>query len=136
MHGMILKRAKKFLSNTELGRGEGNNMSMNATHVNTMIFSDEQLKAEAKMNELVSFLPERSIIERGNNHIKTTIGTYRAKKYSEGCRGYRYQIVYIDKSLSVISDVVNSILIKLRSPDLYGEPQNDNYNWKDHVYFF
>ncbi|MBD8839397.1 hypothetical protein IFU39_16415 [Paenibacillus sp. CFBP 13594] len=111
-------------------------MSMNATHVNTMIFSDDQLKAEAKMNELVSFLPERSIIKRTKDHVKTTIGTYRAKKYTEGCRGYRYQTVYIDKSLSVSSDVVNSILMKLRSPDFYGEPKNDNYNWKDHVHFF
>ncbi|MFS0855226.1 hypothetical protein [Paenibacillus taichungensis] len=98
-------------------------MSMNATYVNTMIFSDDQLKAEEKMNELVSFLPERSIIKRTKDHVKTTIGTYRAKKYTEGCRGYRYQTVYIDKSLSVVSDVINSILVKIMPPAYYGELQ-------------
>ncbi|PIH59098.1 hypothetical protein [Paenibacillus sp. LK1] len=110
-------------------------MSMNATHVSTMIFSDDQSKAEAKMNELVRFLPEISIVKRENDRIKTTVGTFKAKKYFEGCRGYRYQEVYIDKSLSVVSDAVNYILTMLRSPDFYGE-HDDSYNWKEHVHFF
>lgn len=73
-------------------------MSMNATHVSTMIFSDDQLKAESKMNELIRYLPKKTIIRRKKDYVKTVIGTYQAKS-----------IVTIAEDL----DIKKSILIKL-----------------------
>jgi hypothetical protein len=52
-----------------------------------MVYSNDKSKAEEKMNELINFLSERSIIKRGKDYVKTTIGTFMAKKFTDGCRG-------------------------------------------------
>ncbi|WP_091014424.1 hypothetical protein [Paenibacillus amylolyticus] len=110
-------------------------MSMNATHVSKMIFSDDQLKAESKMNELIRYLPEKTIIRRKKDYVKTVIGTYQAKKYSDNCRGFRYQEVYIDKTLWNSASDVAAIMMKL-VPPYENLTVSDNYKWKDHVHFF
>lgn len=110
--------------------------SLNAIHFNTMIYSDDLLRAQSKMNELISLLPEKMNFKRTEDYAKTTIGTFRARKYSENCRGYRYQNVYIDKSLLREPEIINLIIMKLRPPGYYGEIQDESYNWEDHVYYF
>lgn len=111
-------------------------MSLNAIHINTMVYSDVQLNAEKKMNELISFLPDKSIFKRTKDYAKTTIGTFQARKYSEYCRGYRYENVYIDKSLSREPEIINLIILKISPTKYDGETQDYNYKWKDHVYYF
>ncbi|PYE51549.1 hypothetical protein HUB98_05945 [Paenibacillus barcinonensis] len=109
---------------------------MNATHVSTMIFSDDQLKAESKMNELIRYLPEKTIIRRKKDYVKTVLGTYQAKKYSDNCRGLRYQEVYIDKTLWDNAYDVSVIIMKLRPPCFDERNTSEKYNWKDYVHFF
>ena len=102
----------------------------------TMIYSNDQSKAEDKMNELISFLPEKSFIKRERDNAKTVIGTFMARKFSEGCRGYRYQEVYIDKTLWENPSDVSLIIMKLMPyRDDTGEPES-NYNWNEHVHFY
>ncbi|MCP1185013.1 hypothetical protein [Paenibacillus sp. 1781tsa1] len=102
----------------------------------TMIYSNDQSKAEDKMNELISFLSKKSFIKRERDNVKTVIGTFMARKFSERCRGYRYQEAYIDKTLwEDPSDIALIIakLVPLRDDE--GEVDN-SYSWKDHVHFF
>ncbi|OMD66891.1 hypothetical protein [Paenibacillus odorifer] len=111
-------------------------MSLNAIHCSTIIFSDTQTKAEDKMKELVSSLPSSDILLTTNNYVKTKIGTFHALKYSKGCRGYRYQNVYIDKILALDLEATDLIMMKLVSPNYYGETQATEYSLKEHVHYF
>lgn len=99
-----------------------------------MIFSDSQEKAEQKLNELISELDE-DILKRTKDYVKTSTKTFQARRYSDNCRGYRYQKVYIDNSLD--SDSLDGIFAKLVPPHYYNNVERDeNYNWKEHVHYF
>ena len=110
-------------------------MSLNAMHRSIMIFSDTQEKAEKKLNEMIDGLDE-DILVRKRDFVKTETKTIQARRFSEGCRGYRYREVYVDYSLCDL-DTVNLIAIKLVPPHYYmNEPYDGNYNWRDHVHYF
>ncbi|QDX94348.1 hypothetical protein EEL30_19915 [Brevibacillus laterosporus] len=110
-------------------------MSLNASHINTMIFSDEQEKAEAKLNELITGINE-DIVFRRKDLVKTQTKTIQARKFSLQCRSYRYREVYVDLALRYHEDF-KLIFMYLVPPHYYrSEERDDNYNWRDHVHWF
>ena len=109
-------------------------MSLNAMHRNVMVFSDDRDKAIEKLNELVA---GKEIIRRHNDLVETKEGTYQARKFTEGCRGYRYREVYVDESLKSDKGAMESIRVKLVPPHYYiGHEYDDNYKANDHIHYF
>lgn len=109
-------------------------MSLNAMHRNVMVFSDDQNKAIKKMNELVS---NEEIIKRTKDFVETKNGTFQARKFNEGCRGYRYREVYVDESLKDSEDTMFLIRVKLVPPHYYkGYERDENYKKDDHIHYF
>ncbi len=111
-------------------------MSLNAAHRSIMIYSDSQVKAEEKLNEIIESLNEEILI-RKKDFVKTPTKTMQARWFSEYCRGYRYQEVYVDQSLKNNRDYMDLIIAKLVPPHYYnGVEYDENYNWRDHVHYF
>ena len=125
---------KSLNKRIHLSGEEGISLSLNAMHRNVMVFSDNKDKAIHKLNELVS---GKEIIKRSVDYVETKEGTYQARKFNEGCRGYRYRDVYVDESLKSDQEALELIKFKLVPPHYYiGYERDDNYNPKDHVHFF
>lgn len=110
-------------------------MSLNAQHRSVMIFSDSQEKAELKLIELMNEIDE-PIIVRKRDYIKTESKTIQAKKWSLGCRGYRYQEVYVDRVLDEQETMI-WITMKMVTPK---DPVKDGYvegwDWREHLQWF
>lgn len=111
-------------------------MSLNAAHVTTMVFSDETSKAVKEMRRVVEASGEK-IVKEYDNQIHTTNGKYVARRWSESCRGYRYQNVYIDHVLKH-TEANDHIMMKLFPPHYYKDTfeKEEDYSWRDHVHYF
>lgn len=111
-------------------------MSLNAIHTSVMIFASSQEKAEEKLLELENDLDEEILIRR-RDFIQTKSDTYRAKKFHEGCRGYRYQKVYVDRLLMFDENIVESIVVKLVPPSYYDMSRfGEKWDWREHFILY
>lgn len=100
-----------------------------------MIFSDTQKKANEKLDDIAGSL-EEEILVRKQDYIKTPTKIIQAKRFSEGCRGYRYLEVYVDYSLSD-SETMSLIRAKLLPPSAYDlDKWDEPYNYKDYIHYF
>jgi hypothetical protein len=111
-------------------------LSLNAIHTNIMVFSPSIQRAIHKMNELAETLNEE-IVRRTKDSIETKSGKkILARRWSDSCRGYRYQDVYVDYSLKY-EEAMDHIIAKLVPPHYYSDVKADeNYRWQDHVHYF
>ena len=113
-------------------------MSLNAIHINVMVYSTSSKKAFEYMKKLVDSTGEDIVRENKTlGEIDTDKKRYQAMFASDGARGYRYTEVHVDRSLAD-TDVFHNVIIAKLVPFHYyaGKERDENYNWRDHVHYF
>lgn len=100
-----------------------------------MIYSDSQEKADKQLERVLEDYDEE-VIRRHKNIVITSKRTIRARKFSEYCRGFRYNEVYIDKALSSDKEIVGLITMKMIEPFNDDGTRDSDWHWRDNVHYF
>lgn len=101
--------------------------------LNTMIFSDTQVKANRKLKELAQNINEEILIQR-DDYVETTKQSIRAKWFGQYARGFRYNEVFVDSFLYSNKEAMEQIIMSLVPP--YDQRWDKSYNRSNHISYF